>query len=319
MRVLFWGTPDFAVPTLRALIEEGQHVVGVVTQPDRPKGRGRTLQPPPVKVLAEEEGIPVLQPERPRGDDFMAELRALKPDISVVVAYGHILIEEVLDLPPRGSWNVHASVLPELRGAAPIHWAIARGFTETGITIMRMSKGMDAGPVLHQVVTPIGEDETSSELSMRLSELGAQAMVEALAVLQFDEGVEPQEQDHAAATFAPKVSRDIARIDWARPASEIGAHVRAMDEVPGAWTEWKGQPLKLFRPELGAEWGIDGDLGDAPPGTVLVADPSAEPPFVVASGDDAIGFTEAQPPGKRRMKAADWLRGKGASVGDDLA
>ena len=310
MRVLFWGTPDFAVPTLRALIEEGHEVVAVVTQPDRPAGRGRTLTPPPVKVLAEEEGIPVLQPERPRGEAFLAELGALAPDISVVVAYGHILIEEVLELPARGSWNVHASLLPELRGAAPIHWAIARGFRETGITVMRMARGMDAGPILHQVSVEIGPDETSSELAVRLAEIGAQAMVEALTVLELED-IEPIEQDHDLATFAPKVSREVARIDWARPASELSDHIRGMDEIPGAWTTWDGQPIKLFHP-------VRDGLEAAPaaaPGTVLRADPSADPPLIVATGSGPIGFDEAQPPGKRRMRVADWLRGKGPDEG----
>ena len=310
MRVLFWGTPDFAVPTLRALTDEGYDVVGVVTQPDRPKGRGRTLQPPPVKVVAEAEGIPVLQPERPRGEEFMDELRALEPDLSVVIAYGHILVEEVLDLPKMGSWNVHASILPELRGAAPIHWAIARGFEETGVTIMRMSKGMDAGPVLHQISVPIEEGETSSELSIRLSEIGAEAMIEALTLLALQPDVEPREQDHDAATFAPQVSREVARIDWSRTSKEISDHVRGKDEVPGAWTAWGGQGQKLFAPVLA----VAGGEGEA--GTVVVADAALDPPLVVRTGDGSIGFREAQPPGKRRMAAGDWLRGRGAEVGD---
>ena len=318
MRVLFWGTPHFAVPTLRALSEEGHEVVGVVTQPDRPAGRGRTLTPSPVKELALEEGIPVLQPELPRGEEFIEELRALDPEISVVVAYGHILREDVLELPPLGSWNVHASLLPELRGAAPIHWALARGFEETGVTVMRMARGMDAGPMIHQVAVPIEADESSSELSLRLSEIGAQAMVEALAFIEF-EGAQVQEQDHEAATFAPKVSRAIARIDWSQAARAVSDHVRAMDDIPGAWTEWKGQPVKLFGPMLADDPRFEGGPAEPPsaePGTVLSADPDQMPPLVVATGQGAIGFREAQPPGKRRMDAAAWLRGKGANAGD---
>src|SRR5690606_83163 len=175
MRVVFWGTPDFAIPSLRALLGEGHDVVGVVTQPDRPAGRGRTVQAPPVKRVALEEGIPVLQPERARGDAFLAQLRALEPDISVVVAYGQILRREVLELPPLGSINVHASLLPELRGAAPINWAIIRGYRETGVTIMRMVERMDAGPILYQVRVPIAEDERAGDLWTRLSEVGAAA------------------------------------------------------------------------------------------------------------------------------------------------
>lgn len=340
MRVLFWGTPHFAVPTLRALSEEGHHVVGVVTQPDRPAGRGRTLTPSPVKEVALEEGIPVLQPELPRGDEFMAEIRALDPEISVVVAYGHILREDVLELPPLGSWNVHASLLPELRGAAPIHWAIARGLDESGVTVMRMARGMDAGPMIHQVAVPIEPDESSSELSLRLSEIGAQSMIEALAYIEM-EGVEAEEQDHSAATFAPKVSREVARIDWSRSAREVSNHVRGMDDVPGAWTQWNGQPLKLFHPmletddrfeggpaqpadakpadaQLAESQTADAQPAEAQPGQVIRADPDRTPPLVIATGDGVVGFSQAQPPGKRRMDAAAWLRGKGASAGDRL-
>ncbi len=318
MKVLFWGTPHFAVPTLLALSEEGHQVVGVVTQPDRPAGRGRTLTASPVKEVALEEGIPVLQPELPRGEEFIEQLRALDAEISVVVAYGHILREDVLELPPLGSWNVHASLLPELRGAAPIHWAIARGLEETGVTIMRMARGMDAGPMIHQVAVSIEPDESSSELSMRLSEIGAQAMVEALAFIEF-EGPEVQEQDHDLATFAPKVSRAIARIDWSLTAKAVSDHVRGMDDIPGAWMEWKGQPVKLFGPMLQDDPRFDGGPvapPEAQPGTVLSADPDRMPPLVIATADGPLGFCEAQPPGKRRMDAAAWLRGKGAREGE---
>ena len=233
MRIIFWGTPDFAVPSFRALTEEGHDVVAVVTQRDRPAGRGRNLRPSPVKEAAQNDGIPVLDPERPRGEEFLSQLRALDADLSVVVAYGHILTPEVLDVPKLGSINVHASILPELRGAAPIHRAIARGDSRTGITIMRMAEGMDSGAILHQVEVPITAVDTSTELTARLAATGAAALIEALALLELGE-VEEREQDHERATFAPKVSRAVARIDWARPAVEVARHVRAMDEVPGA-------------------------------------------------------------------------------------
>lgn len=182
MRVLFWGTPEFATSALRALVGEGFDVVGVVTQPDRPHGRSRsTLVPPPVKVVAQAEDIPVLQPERPRGDEFIASLRALAPDVSIVVAYGHILPRDVIDLPPRGTLNIHASLLPALRGAAPIQAAIRNGLTETGVTVMRMVEALDAGPIVHQETVPILPDETYGELQMRLAELGAQALIDGLA------------------------------------------------------------------------------------------------------------------------------------------
>lgn len=308
MKILFWGTPAFAVPSLRALDDEGFDVVGVVTQPDRPAGRGRHLTPSPVKELAREMGVPVLDPERPRGDAFMAEARALEPDLSVVVAYGHILRREVLDLPPMGSINVHASLLPELRGAAPINWAIARGHEVTGVTIMRMVEAMDAGPILHRIEEPILPGESASELTIRLSELGAEALVEALALLQAGK-VEEREQDHALATFAPKVDRQTARIDWARPAPELALHVRAMDAVPGAWSELEGAPVKLYRPRTVEE----GAPPEAEPGTVQAADP--ERGLVVATGEGALALREVQPPGKRRMSAAEWIRGRGVRAG----
>jgi methionyl-tRNA formyltransferase len=310
VRVLFWGTPEFAVPTLRALGEEGHTVVGVVTQPDRPAGRGRSLRPSAVSDMAEAEGIPVLKPERPVGAAFLDELRALDPQVSVVVAYGHILRPEVLDLPPHGSINVHASLLPELRGAAPVHWAIARGFETTGVTIMRMSEGMDAGPILQQVEVPIDPEENSTELAARLSEVGAQALVQTLALLEAGL-VDEREQDHEAATFAPKVSRGVARIDWMRPAREVCDHVRAMDSVPGAWSELDGEPVKLFRPQVGAR----GDDVAAAPGVVIDAEAGSGRGLGVATGEGTVWFDEVQPPGRRRMAVEAWLVGRGVAEG----
>lgn len=313
MRVLFWGTPDFAVPTLRALVGEGHEVVGVVTQPDRPRGRGRTRSPTPVRVVAEEEGIPVLTPEKPRGEEFMARIRALAPEVSVVVAYGHILVPEVLELPPRGSWNVHASLLPELRGAAPVHWAIARGHDETGVTVMQMEEGLDSGPMLVREPEPITPTDTSSGLARRLSRLGASAMIRGLSLLEFGEP-DLEEQDHDAATYAPKVSREVAKIDWSRPGGEIVDHVRAMDEVPGAWTTRDGRPLKLFSPTPEVESGA----GSAVPGEVVEADPDREDGLAVRAGDGVVRFAEIQPPGKRRMAVSAWLRGRSLETGERL-
>ncbi|MDX1494427.1 MAG: methionyl-tRNA formyltransferase [Longimicrobiales bacterium] len=326
MRILFWGTPDFAVPSLRALDDEGFDIVGVVTQPDRPAGRGRKLTPSPVKRVALEADFPVLTPDRPRGDAFMEQVRALEPDISVVVAYGHILRPEVLELPPMGSVNVHASLLPKLRGAAPINWAIARGHPRTGVTIMRMVEAMDAGAIIHQVEEPILPDETAGELTVRLSELGAQALVEALALLSAG-AVEEVEQEHDQATYAPKIDRDTARIDWDRPAGELAAHVRAMDPVPGAWSLLDDAPVKLFRPVVWSEEEVDGLAADGPPnnggpkvpsrdvppGTVVAA--ITEEGVIVAAGEGGVAFREVQPPGKRRMEAADWINGRGVEPG----
>lgn len=310
MRVLFWGTPAFAVPTLRALAEEGHDVVGVVTRPDRPAGRGRASRPSDVKRVAVGEGLSVLEPERPRGDAFLSAIRALEPEVSVVVAYGHILRRDVLDVPVHGSLNVHASLLPELRGAAPIPWAIARGYRRTGVTVMRMVEAMDAGPILLQVEEPIGAEDNASELAARLSALGAEALVEALALLSLGQLPE-REQDDALATYAPKVDRAAAHVDWSRSAREVSDLVRAMDETPGAWTVHAGEPLKLFRPEPREDEGVG---SGQEPGRVLVADPWEG--LLVASGTGAVGVGEVQPPGRRRMLATDWIHGRGVERGD---
>jgi methionyl-tRNA formyltransferase len=304
MKIVFWGTPDFAVPPLRALDEEGFDVVAVVTQPDRPAGRGREARPSAVKQLAREIGAPVLQPERISDPGFIRELRALDPDISVVVAYGQLLPQEVLDLPRHGSINIHASLLPELRGAAPVQWAIIRGHDRSGVSIMRMEKGLDSGPVLYRVEEPIRPDESAAELAFRLSEIGSESLVEVLALLEGN-AVSEEPQDHDRATYAPKLSREDARIDWTRPAEEIARRIRGMDDTPGAWSQLDGQPVKLFRPVVEARQGK--------PGTVLEADPSEG--VVIAAGTGAVRVREVQPPGKRRMEAAAWVRGRGVSEG----
>ncbi len=311
MRVLFWGTPDFAVPSLRALLGEAHEVVGVVTQPDRPAGRGRVVQPPPAKEVALEEGIPVLQPDRPVGEAFLDELRRLEPEISVVVAYGQILRREVLDLPPLGSINVHASLLPELRGAAPINWAIIRGHAETGVTIMRMVERMDAGPILFQVVEPIGDEERAGDLWSRLSEVGAAALIEALALLEIGE-LDEVEQDESRATYAPKIGRDEARIDWSLDANSVDRWIRGLDPVPGGWTTWEGQELKVYRPRP-----VPDRVHGKEPGTILEADPSDPTQgLFVACGTGAVYVREVKPAGKRRMTSAEWVRGRGPKTGD---
>ena len=311
MNVLFWGTPDFAIPSLRALLGEGHEVVGVVTQPDRPAGRGRALQPPPVKRVALEEGIPVLQPERARGEAFMEELRRLEPELSVVVAYGQILRREVLELPRLGSINVHASLLPELRGAAPINWAIIRGHQETGVTIMQMVEAMDAGPILFQATEPIGRDERAGDLWTRLSEVGAAALIEALALLEVG-GLEAVDQDESKATYAPKIGRVDARIDWSLDAVSVDRWIRGLDPVPGGWTTWQGQELKVYRPRPmpDLDHGVE-------PGTILEADPSDPTQgLFVACGTGAIYVREVKPAGKRRMMSAEWVRGRGPETGE---
>jgi methionyl-tRNA formyltransferase len=309
VRIVFWGTPDFAIPSLRALLGEGFDVVAVVTQPDRPHGRSRSsLVPPPVKAVALEEGLPVLQPESPSHVEFVAALSTIEHDLGVVVAYGHILKRHILDLPPQGMVNVHASLLPLLRGAAPIEHAILEGHTETGVTIMQMAEQMDAGPIIHQVSTPIAPDETGGELTVRLAEIGALALVEGLALLTAN-SAELRQQDDSAATFAPKLTRELAHIRWTETADIVARHARAFDPRPGSWTSHKGKELKLFGPRLADGFGSDGA-----PGQVIETDPA----FVVATGDGALQFLDVQPAGRPRMAATDWVRGRGAMTGDRL-
>src|SRR6266542_5285598 len=285
MRVAFFGTPDFAVPSLRALVGEGFDVVAVVTQPDAPQGRSRsTLIPPAVKVAAAAEELTIFQPEKPTDGAFLLRLRDLRPDIGVVVAYGHILKPELLELPSRGMVNVHPSLLPGLRGAAPVEWAIIRGHETTGVTIMQLDAGMDSGPVLHQIPHRIGSDVTGGDLSAHLAEMGAQALIETLAMLeQSDPPPQPVPQNESRATFAPKLTRETARIDWAKDARAIGCLIRGLDPRPGAWTELKGTEIKLFSPKV------------------------MEPPFPGTGA--AVEVFEVQPAGKARMPAEEWLRG----------
>ena len=307
MRVMFWGTPEFAAPALRALVGEGFEVCAVVTRPDRPVGRERTLTPPRIKQIALEESLPVFQPESPREEDFQELLEVVAPDLSVVVAYGHILPRAIIDLPRLGTLNIHASLLPALRGAAPIQAAIREGLTETGVTIMRMVPALDAGPVVLQSRTPVADDETYGELQGRLSELGAVALIEALTVIELGKTTE-HPQDDSLSSYARKVDRDTTRIDWSLDAREVANAVRAYDPRPGAWTVHRGTDLKLF----GARrmFDVSGRLGE-----VLAADAEG---LVVACGAGAVRICDVQPAGKRRMQAVDWHRGRGIAIGDML-
>lgn len=306
MRIVFFGTPMFAVASLQALLQSRFTVAGVVTQPDKPQGRSRSqLTSPPVKVAAQAEGLPVLQPVRPVGDVFTASLSRLEPDLGVVVAYGHILRPEVLSIPTRGMINVHASLLPRYRGAAPIQHAILEGENETGISIMQMEEGLDSGPILHHLTTPIGADETAGTLAGRLADLGAAALVEALSL--FSAGAaRAQPQDHARATYAPKLDRDQARLDWRRDATTLARQIRAFDPAPGAWTTLNGTALKLF--------GARNSAGSGEPGEVIAAGDR----LVIASGGGAVEVTEVQPAGKTRLDVEAWIRGRGISPGQRL-
>jgi methionyl-tRNA formyltransferase len=306
--VLFWGTPEFATPPLRALLGEGFDVVGVVTQPDRPRGRHhRTLVPSPIKQIALDEELPVLQPATMRDPEFADRLASLEPDISIVVAYGRILPQQLIDLPPLGTLNIHASLLPKLRGAAPIQAAIREGLTETGVSIMRMVQALDAGPVLLRSATPIMEDETYGELQLRLSELGALALLEALTLLSVGEIIE-EPQDDSQATYAPKVEREMARVQWAATCDAVCRSVRAYDPKPGAFTTLAGGDVKLFgaRPVHSAR-------GD--PGRVLDIDENG---MLVGCGTGSVRIAYVHPSGKRRLAALDWAQGRGIRVGDQF-
>jgi methionyl-tRNA formyltransferase len=316
MRVVFWGSPEFAAAILEAVLESGHEVAGVVTRPPRPGGRGRRLRPTPVAKLADSAGVPVLAPKRPRGEAFAAELAGLGAEVFLVAAYGAILPPEILSLPPHGSLNVHASLLPEYRGASPVTRAILDGRRETGITIMRMEEGLDTGAVCLQATTPIGAQDTAGALTERLAELGKRLSVEALDRLEAGTLVEIP-QDDSRATYAAKVSNAQAAIDWSRPAAEIERAARAFDPWPGAWTTFRGDRLKVFRASLVQGTGPAGDeaLGvRATPGEVVALDPAP----VVRAGDGNVRLDVVQPPGARRMPAADWARGRAVLPGERL-
>lgn len=299
MRVAFFGTPSFAVASLQALLGASFDVALVVTQPDRPQGRSRsTLVPPPVKEAALKAGLDVLQPDRPIGDVFRRALEHARADIGVVVAYGHILKPEILGVPRLGMINIHASLLPSYRGAAPIQWSILGGDPGTGVSIMQMEAGLDSGPVLHQVRTPIEHDETATELTARLADLGAQALVDTLSLLSAG-AARPKPQEHSAATFAPKVGRELAHIDWSEDAAAVHRRIRAMDAEPGAWTLLDGEPFKCFGANLAAE-------GAGPPGQVLATGTAVR----IACGTGAVEVKQVQPAGKPRMSATAWSSGR---------
>jgi len=305
-KIVFMGTPEFAVPALKALIEGPNRVVAAVTRPDRPRGRGRKLSPSPIKVLAERAGIAVLQPEETRSPEFLNQVRDLAPDLLVVAAYGLILPQELLDIPRIMPVNVHGSLLPRYRGAAPIQWAIIQGDTGTGVTIMEMDAGMDTGPILLQETLTIGPEETFGGLYERMAELGAGLLVQALEELHKGT-LKPRPQPEEDASYAPPIKPEMARLDWSQPAMRISCMVRALDPRPGAYTLWNGQRLRLYRPFV-----VDMEAGDMEPGTVCRA---GEDGVVIAAGKGCLGIRELQWPGKRRMPCAEFLRGRPVPVG----
>lgn len=305
MNILFMGTPDFAVPSLEALIQAGHKVCGVFTQPDKPKNRGMKLLPPPVKVCAQSHDIPVYQPTKLRDGTALALIRELSPDLIVVAAYGRILPDDILAAPPVGCINVHSSLLPAYRGAAPINWAILNGDKETGVTIMHMAHDLDAGDIIAQTATPIGPDETAPELYDRLARLGAELLVQVVDGLGAGTaGRTPQ--DASRATLAPMLSKELSPMDWNRTAGQLHDQVRGLIPWPAAVTTLSGNRCKVFSTTIMT------DRTDAAPGTILQADKAG---IAVACGEGTVlRIDELQPDGGRRMKAADYLRGHPITV-----
>lgn len=302
MRVGFMGTPAFAVPTLDALVAAGHDVAVVVAQPDKPSGRGRQLQSPPTVLRARELGIPVMQPTKVRSGEFPEAWEALGLDVGVVVAYGRILPPRLLDAPTHGCINVHASLLPRWRGAAPIQWALVGGDAETGVTTMQMAEGLDTGDMLLVAKTPIGPDDTAGTLHDRLCTIGAELLVRTLAELPT---LRPVPQDDTLATFAPMLQREHGRLDWRRPAVELDRQVRGLTPWPGTFTTWRGEVLKVIavRPVL--------EHPDAAPGTVLAGGR-------VACGDGVLELVTVQQAGRKAVRAVDWMNGARVVVGEPL-
>lgn len=308
MRIVFMGTPDFAVPSLEALLKSEDQVVGVVTQPDRPKGRGQEVIPSPVKVVCQREGIPVLQPLKMKDPAFLDALRQWKPDVIAVTAYGRILPPAILTLPPRGCINVHGSLLPKYRGAGPIQWAVIRGERETGITTMFMAEGMDTGDMLLRETVEIRPDDTAGTLAPRLAEVGGRLLVETLRRLKAGT-LTPQPQDHAQATMAPLLKKEDGLIDWALTATEIANRVRGLSPWPGAYTYVNGERWTLWRVAVGDE------SQRADPGIVTKV---TKDRVDVATGGGTIQILDIQPSNSRRMTMAQYLAGHRLSEGVSL-
>ena len=305
MRIVFMGTPDFAVPSLQALIDAGHDVCAVYTQPDKPQGRKQILTAPPVKTLALEHDIPVFQPNTLKNEDEQARLRELAPEVIIVVAYGKLLPKAVLDIPPHGCINVHGSLLPRWRGAAPIQWAVIAGDEMAGVTTMQMAEGLDTGDMLLTYETKVGEKETAGELFDRLAQSGAELLTQTLVKL--DE-ITPRPQDDAQSCYAHMLDKQMAVIDWSKSAHEIDCLIRGLNPWPIAQTTLSGERLKVFAAEKAA--------GNGEPGTVLEADPKKG--LTVACGEGALKLTEIQLVGGKRMKATDFLRGHAIEVGTKL-
>ena len=307
--VVFMGTPVFAVASLEALLKAGQyHIQAVVTQPDRPKGRGQKLAETPVKAFALQRGLPVFQPLKVKEPDFVRQLKEWNPDFIVVAAFGQLLPQEILDIPLYGCINVHASLLPRYRGAAPIQYAIIKGEKETGVTIMRMEKGMDTGGMYSRVVVPIDEEMNFARLHDTLMEKGAQLLADTLP--RIADGLQPEIQKESEATYATLLTKEMAKIDWSRSAQEVHDMVRGFDPAPGAFTYLSdGKLLKIW------ETRVTGKPAEAVPGTVVAV---SKKDFTVACGDGELRILTVQPESKKRMPAAVFLNGRGVKTGDSF-
>lgn len=308
MRLVFMGTPAFAVPTLHALLNSEFTVAGVVCQPDRPSGRGKKIQIGPVKALALAKGIPVVQPEKMKDPAFLGKLQAWKPEAIVVAAFGRILPETILDLPPKGCLNVHGSLLPKYRGAAPIQWALIRGETETGITIMLMDKGMDTGPILRQETISIGPDETAEELSRRMARLGGALLVPSLR--EWLAGtITPYPQEESEATVAPLLKKEDGVIHWDRPADSIANHIRGLTPWPGAFTFFHQERWGIWKSRVAdLEAGVSrqGHKHPPVPGEITATNKQG---LYVQTGQGQLHIMEIQPENKKRMKVVDYVSG----------
>jgi methionyl-tRNA formyltransferase len=301
LRIVFLGSGAFAIPCLEALLDAGHEIPALVTQPDREKGRGQELAPPPLKPVAQRRGVPVLQVRRVREPEAQEALRRLEPELQVVVAFGQILPRAVIDIAPRGTVNVHASLLPRLRGAAPIQWAIATGESETGVTTMLIDEGLDTGPSLLARATPIGPEETAAELEPRLARLGAELLLETVRGLG-DGTVVPVPQDHARATLAPILRKEDGRIDWSRPAAVTACRARGFHPWPGAFTLLEGRLLKVLRTREAPGAGAAEE-----PGTVVSVD--GEGVGVACGGGSRLLLLEVQPESRRAVPAPAWAAG----------
>lgn len=309
LRVIFMGTPEFAVPCLDMLVANQYNVIAVVTQPDRPKGRGQKLAQSPVKQAAIAYGLPVLQPNKVKEADFQAALSLLKPDIIVVVAFGQLLPESILELPPMGCINVHASLLPYYRGAAPIHWAVIKGEKVTGVTTMYMDKGMDTGDMILKDEVQIAEDDTTGTIHDKLKEMGANVLSDTIQLLTLDKATRTA-QNNECATYASMLSREVEAIDWQRSAIEIHNLVRGLNPWPGAYCSYQDKNLKIWYTRV-----YESEAAVSKPGKIIKVTTDS---FIIETGQGTLEVLEVQPASKRRMSAKDFVCGYGIVVGEIL-